>query len=294
MRSFAPIRAAALAALLVPQGLAAASGDAECLGCHGGSAERLTLTSGATLSLSVDGAALQRSVHGGALSCTDCHADERVYPHTHARPLARRRDIVRAATAHCGDCHDAAAAAWARSAHGQAFLAGADDAPTCSDCHGAHAIEQAASQVLASPETCGRCHGDAERMARHGLSPRVVSTYLQDFHGMAATLQRKFGVAPGAHRAATCVDCHGAHEVSRHGDPASRVSGSNLVRTCNQCHPDANASFVTAWTTHSPPSWKSASLVGAVQLFYRLMIPFMVVGLLLQIALHLWRMVVKR
>jgi hypothetical protein len=34
--------------------------------------------------------------------------------------------------------------------------------------------------------------------------------------------------------------------------------------------------------------------VWGVMLFYKLMIPFMVGGLVLQIALHLWRVVVNR
>jgi hypothetical protein len=39
---------------------------------------------------------------------------------------------------------------------------------------------------------------------------------------------------------------------------------------------------------------EKAPLVWLVQVFYRLMIPFMVGGLVLQIALHLWRVVVNR
>ncbi len=130
-------------------------------------------------------------------------------------------------------------------------------------------------------------------MARHGIYAQVVSTYRDDFHGMAATLQRKHGLAPGAKRAATCVDCHGAHNVRGRGEPASRIA-PDRARICGGCHPGANESFAAAWLSHAPPSWKSAAIVGGVQLFYRFMIPFMVVGLLLQIALHVYRMVVRR
>lgn len=289
-------RAAVLLALVAAPGLAGASGDEECLGCHAGSRDRLVLPGGEAISLAVDEDAYRRSVHGGAqIACTDCHADKGEAPHAHAAPLQRRRDVARAATAHCGDCHDATAATYARSVHGKAFLAGNDDAPACSDCHGAHEIAPAASLALASADACGRCHGDPERMARHRLSPRVVSTYLDDFHGMNASLQRKFGVAPGARRAPTCVDCHGAHDVARRDDPASRVAaGANRVQTCGTCHPGANASFTGAWLSHATPTFESAAMVSGVQLFYRFLIPMMVAGLLLQIALHVWRMVVKR
>ena len=44
----------------------------------------------------------------------------------------------------------------------------------------------------------------------------------------------------------------------------------------------------------SPSIILEAPIVWAVQLFYKLMIPFMVGGLTPQIALHLWRVVVNR
>jgi hypothetical protein len=69
---------------------------------------------------------------------------------------------------------------------------------------------------------------------------------------------------------------------------------ANLQRTCAKCHEGASASFPKAWLSHYEPSLEKAPLVWLVQLFYRLMIPFMVGGLVLQIALHLWRVVVNR
>ena len=69
---------------------------------------------------------------------------------------------------------------------------------------------------------------------------------------------------------------------------------ANLVETCRKCHPDATADFPAAWLSHYEPTLTQAPLVYAVGLFYRFFIPFIIGGLVLQIALHLWRVVVNR
>jgi hypothetical protein len=69
---------------------------------------------------------------------------------------------------------------------------------------------------------------------------------------------------------------------------------ANLQKTCATCHTGAGETFPRAWLSHYPPSLEKAPLVWLVQVFYRLMIPFMVGGLVLQIALHLWRVVANR
>jgi hypothetical protein len=38
--------------------------------------------------------------------------------------------------------------------------------------------------------------------------------------------------------AATCVDCHGTHDVRPKGDPESRTYHLNLPKTCGRCHGD--------------------------------------------------------
>ena len=110
----------------------------------------------------------------------------------------------------------------------------------------------------------------------------------------AATLQAGKKKGPGVRLAAVCTDCHGVHDIQRSNDPKSTVMSANLQRTCQKCHEGANASFPKAWMSHYEPTPQKAPLVWGVMLFYKLMIPFMVGGLVLQIALHLWRVVVNR
>jgi hypothetical protein len=90
------------------------------------------------------------------------------------------------------------------------------------------------------------------------------------------------------------VDCHGVHDITRVDDPGSRVVKANLGRTCQRCHEGATDSFPAAWLSHYEPSWSKAPLVYLVKVFYMVLIPFMIGGLVLQILLHFWRVVVNR
>jgi predicted CXXCH cytochrome family protein len=227
-----------------------------------------------------------------AALCVDCHGS-----HDISHPTEPRARISQT----CAGCHATVNQVYLKSVHGRGLTAGNQDVPVCTDCHRAHDIADPrdGSLALRTPEVCGRCHTDAKLMSRYGLSTKVVDTYLKDFHGMSTTLSR--GHAGGARNgkgkqpfAAVCTDCHGVHEIAKAKDPSSPVVRANLVRTCRKCHPDATDDFPASWLSHYEPSPDKAPVVWAVQLFYRLMIPFMVGGLVLQIALHLWRVVVNR
>jgi len=169
------------------------------------------------------------------------------------------------------------------------------DAPVCADCHRSHNIEDPRTVVfhLKTPELCARCHTDEKLMAKYGLSTNVLKTYLKDFHGMTASLHKREQITPSA-VTAVCTDCHGVHDILAVKDPSSTVMKANLVRVCQKCHADATESFPAAWLSHYEPSPKRAPLVYYVKLFYQIFIPFVVLGLVLQILLHIWRVVVNR
>jgi predicted CXXCH cytochrome family protein len=221
-----------------------------------------------------------------AALCVDCHG-----AHDIARPTEPRTKISET----CAGCHGDVNKTFMGSVHGNALAMGSEDVPVCTDCHRAHDIADPRGGVLSlkTPEICGRCHTNSAMMEKYGLSTKVVDTHLSDFHGMSATMQRRKSV-DGARLAAVCTDCHGVHDIMGAESPQSTVMQANLVKTCQKCHPDATESFPKSWLSHYEPSWNKASLVYGVQLFYKVLIPFMIGGLVLQIALHLWRVVVNR
>ncbi len=233
------------------------------------------------------------SVHYQALArgdrtaplCVDCHGS-----HDVTRPDQPRTHVSET----CAKCHEGISAVFAKSVHGRSINRNGD-VPVCTDCHRSHDIAgpKAANWLRTTPEICGNCHSNKTLMDRYGLSTAVTRTYVSDFHGMTASLQRGSNTE-GMSVTALCTDCHGVHDIMKVDEPGSHVLRANLVKTCARCHPGANENFPAAWLSHYEPSWKKAPLVYGVQVFYAVLIPFMMIGLVLQVLLHLWRMVVNR
>jgi len=218
--------------------------------------------------------------------CVDCHG-----AHDIARPSQPRTKVSET----CATCHSEVNDTFAMSVHGKALLEKNPDVPVCTDCHRSHDIASAKSQAwrLSMVETCGKCHTNEKVMKKYGLSTNVLGSYLKDFHGMSASFY-KGGKGDAKAITALCVDCHGVHDIKKVGEAGSQVLQANLQKTCQKCHANASPSFSAAWLSHYEPSWKRAPLVYAVTLFYKVFIPFVIGGLVLQILLHLWRVVVNR
>ncbi len=226
--------------------------------------------------------------------CVDCHGAHDIAPP--GQPRTRVSET-------CGTCHAEVMEVYARSVHGRALLEKNNpDVPVCTDCHRSHDIDNPHSQsfLLRTPELCGNCHGNRALMEKYGLSTDVLKTYLNDFHGMTASLSRpRDGSAEASAErtrpiTALCVDCHGVHDIAHTRGAGSRVLKANLLGTCRRCHQSAPANFPAAWLGHYEPSFTRAPLVYAVRVFYKIFIPFVVGGLALQILLHVWRVVVNR
>jgi cytochrome b subunit of formate dehydrogenase len=174
-----------------------------------------------------DSRALGRSVHGGEVSCIDCHG----HPHR----LHRVDDPASAVAPvnqldSCGDCHDEAPTAldhYRESVHGRALLGkGLDAAPGCSDCHGAHSVFAADHRRSLMgfgklPETCGSCHGlllrDWVDASAHGAGWQADDTDVP-----------------------VCADCHASHGVADPHSPGERLAGADR---CGDCHQDHLVTF---------------------------------------------------
>lgn len=239
------------------------------------------------------------SIHYSVLSqgnlkapvCTDCHG---------AHSVAQARADKLKSSQRCGRCHEDIFGTYTRSVHGNALLQENNaDVPICADCHTAHTIQGAHTQDYREkvPEICGRCHGDAALMKKYGLYAGVVNSYLSDFHGITLKLYRKQkDSAPESARKsiATCIDCHGIHDITKTSGPNTNVVKARLIKRCQKCHTGASEEFPDAWLSHYEPSLSNAPLVFLINLTYKLFIPFMLFGLILQILLHVWRYAVNR
>lgn len=249
---------------------AAAKTDDACLACHG----QPSMKSDAGKSISISPQKHAASVHG-ILACQDCHTSIKDFPHPakiqkvqcstcHADESSDMTKSIHSllgdsscASCHgdvhetkesaglapgaCRQCHAEEVAKLATSIHGRAASSGDPDAPTCASCHGpVHKIlastdPNSAVAKRRSPAMCAQCHSDAGFLSRHKIPiAHPVEQYLQSVHGRAVLAGKD---------AATCSDCHGAHEIFPARDPHSKVSHWNVVATCGACHQEIARTF---------------------------------------------------
>ncbi len=181
----------------------------------------------------------QESVHGRAAArgstkvavCTDCHDSHLVRPANDPQSGIFKFNVART----CGQCHSAITARFSRGVHGKALARGTWSSPTCTDCHGVHAIAPASDSLRGPRASCAHCHEAVRLTEEFGVTANRVSTYQASYHGLARRM--------GLRAAADCSSCHGAHEILPSSDPRSAVHRNNLARTCGKCHPGVQANF---------------------------------------------------
>jgi predicted CXXCH cytochrome family protein len=222
--------------------------------------------------------------------CIDCHGSHEISRVGRERAASAKR---------CQRCHSKEYDTYAKSIHGNAlFNEHNQDVPVCVDCHTAHTIQDPFSLDYREriPEMCSTCHAKKEIVGKYGLSTDVVKTYLSDFHGVTLGLYRmqkgenyKLGKP-----IAVCTDCHGTHNITGTVGPDATIVKKNLLKRCQKCHRDANEHFPDTWLSHYGPSLTRAPLVFIAGFAYKIFIPIIIIGLVLQILLHIWRYAINR
>ena len=253
---------------------------AMCGGCHSKPEVVALYKSRRSLNLfnysnSVHGVSLRENGKHAAV-CTDCHGAHGVQKGSDPSSPMFWQNIPNT----CGECHEEIADAFKASVHGKAVAAGERDAPVCTDCHGEHGITATtgtASSVSAAhiQETCSQCHASERITSRYTLTPGVVDTYLDSFHGLASQIG---GVA-----AANCASCHGYHDVLPSTDPASSIHRNNLPETCGKCHHGIGTKLAEGTTKiHEPPGKGPgrSSVVNIVVEVYTILIVAVIGGML--------------
>lgn len=229
---------AALVLFLVPAALFGQKNS--CLDCHAKLED----------SLKVSAEAIKNDVHVQfGLSCKDCHGgnpdidDEKSMDRTF-RGSPKKADVP----GFCARCHSDAAlmrtynpslrvdqlSQYETSQHGRLLKAGDTRVAVCTDCHGVHDIQTAKFPKSPTfpwniPQTCGKCHADAELMKGYNIPSDQLAQYKESVHA-AALFDKKDMSAP------TCNDCHG-----NHGAVPPEVQ--SIASVCRQCHPSTSELF---------------------------------------------------
>jgi predicted CXXCH cytochrome family protein len=215
-----------------------------------------------------------------AAVCSDCHD-----PHYTTDPPKSPTEIPET----CRTCHSEIYDRYTESVHGSALTDGNPDVPTCTDCHGVHEVAGPSRGEfhLFSPQVCATCHADEELMGKYGINTDVFNTYVADFHGRTITLFQE--ITPDQDtNAPVCISCHGVHDIQPADEAGSSVAKENLLATCQHCHPNAEAAFPEAWMSHYSASTEEWPIVFYVRLFYRIIIPLVIGGMIVYVATDLF------
>ena len=189
--------------------------------------------------------ALQQSVHGKPgtkggsriAQCTNCHPAHGVLSKSNPRSPVYPLNVV----ATCTRCHSNAAYIrgynpslavdqqdkYRTSVHGMLNAKGDSKVAQCASCHGSHDIlahTEPNSHVYATrlPQTCARCHSDAEYMKAYKIPTDQYDKFARSVHGIALLQKQDVG-------APACNSCHGNHGATPPG-----VESISMV--CGTCH----------------------------------------------------------
>lgn len=238
--------------LFVEAGAIAASahGSFECVDCHEG----------------FDGSATPHRKQRVPVDCFSCHDDTGPKHKFHSRlqlkpqPAGRDTSCVGCHGAHavqrikspgfamskarltegCGQCHEQARKHFLASAHATP-RASQNEALTCMTCHKDPSVATAqpasvVEQKLAQAKLCESCHVEKPDVASQVLrGTKFIASFDRSVHGAA--------LQAGKPEAATCVDCHGAHEMNRAVTSDARMNKQHQAATCAKCHEEQARDF---------------------------------------------------
>ncbi len=177
---------------------------------------------------------LAKSVHKN-LSCSNCHSY--VVNNLDNHQKAPKDGVL----ADCYLCHSAIAKEHKESIHGLSLTEGINEAAQCWSCHGSHSIDSVKSKrSLVYPinlaSTCSKCHDDTAFIKKYSLSiNQPGKMYSSSVHGKL--------VMAGSKNSATCVTCHGKHDIKNRVQLGSMIASVNLPNTCEKCHKEITEDY---------------------------------------------------
>jgi len=219
--------------------------------------------------------------------CTDCHGAHDVKDPDQPRKLVSET---------CGNCHKEIFMAYKQSVHGQALIEENNtDVPVCTGCHGVHNIQDPRTELfrIQTPELCAGCHANDELMSKYGLPSDVYSIYKLSWHGVDVSVFKARWPTIW-HDSAVCTDCHGIHDILATTNPASKVNPTNLLSTCQKCHPTAGPNWTGAWTGHNQISLERTPFVYYTNAFYESFSPIVLGLSILYVILQILHSSVER
>ncbi len=271
--------------LPIPPEVAKPRTNEECLKCHSKPNLAAGRLDGSAARLYVDPELFKQTKHGQKLQCIDCHEDAASSRHCRpgfqkvnclachsqikglfpygARERLRKKGIKIPKRKLVGDSY------YRKSKHGQALLAGKENAPNCYNCHTRHAVfgkDDVRSSVNRKNlvTTCGACHNE-----------RRLDTLLKRMVAFRLGAHRKGDLAYDYDRS-NCIDCHQGNAV--HGLKVNDAP-------CSRCHDTAvkinGVSLCGLGPFHLYPNYERQYSIWCLRNLYGLLLLLFAVGVAL-------------
>ena len=128
-----------------------------CLTCHRNRIS-MKMKNGESLSVYVDESMIKNSAHV-KLKCIECHKNFSKIAHP-MRSFNSRRDYSICNSELCWKCHAEPFKQYEVSSHRKQLKKGNTKAPTCTDCHGDHAVAATKNNKNIGLTSCNACHAD--------------------------------------------------------------------------------------------------------------------------------------
>lgn len=183
---------------------------------------------------------------GNIAQCVTCHGVHDILPVNNLDSRVYPTNVIKV----CSACHSDAnfikaynpglpvdqLEKYRTSVHGKRILSGDSKAASCASCHSSHDIRAAndpksSVYVISIPQTCARCHSDAQYMRGYRIPTDQYSKFVKSVHGKALLEKHDTG-------APSCNRCHGNHGAV----PPGVKSISNVCGTCHSLNADLFAS----------------------------------------------------
>jgi len=260
-----------LASYFIPLKDAVSQDIKSCLKCHSVKTLSKKLEDGQSLSLYVDGAKYEKSVHG-ALDCSSCHPDITLKNHPRPKKIANKMVYTKEFSKHCLNCHPQNTL-MKPEVHGIVVKKGEI---VCAQCHGSHymgSIKEWKNKASFN-EYCLSCHKfnitktlpsnekislkvneDEIKKSVHGKFQCIVchSDFskakhpIYNFKNKAEYRAKMTDICTKCHtdkelqknpahyaltKTASCIECHGFHGVK----PAKVAKALPENQYCLSCH----------------------------------------------------------
>jgi cytochrome b subunit of formate dehydrogenase len=172
-------------------------------------------------------------------SCKNCHGIHDVTSPKSSKNKWNSKNLI----VTCGNCHKEQSKNYLTSNHASAFKSGDKSAPNCISCHKSPITKMAfgdnkVEMKKAEEKLCLSCHLDDEDVKKL-ITPSAgfIHAYDKSVHGFALHVNNNGD-------AASCTDCHTAHEIIKGTDSKSSVYRLNIPNTCGKCHTEIKNEYV--------------------------------------------------